>query len=120
MSIVNQETKGFSIKSLESTYNKLSSAYKSMTEKGSSTTLVRKRKNAVKVGLDSLNDIWNGKGFSHDEETTLTSKEVLQGLIPFIEKQIAKAKEGSSQKTLNERRLTALKLAIESLENRLK
>jgi len=40
MKIVNQETKDFSIKSLESTYNKLSNAYKSMTEKGSNTTLV--------------------------------------------------------------------------------
>ncbi|MED1810807.1 hypothetical protein P4V15_19390 [Bacillus subtilis] len=49
----------------------------------------------------------------------MTSKEVLQDIIPSIEKQIAKAKEGSSQKTLNERRLTALNLAIESLENRL-
>lgn len=91
-----------------------------MTEKGSNTTLVRKRKNAVKVGLDSLNGTWNGKDFSYDEDTTLTSKEILQGLIPSIEKQIAKAKEGSSQKTLNERRLIALKLGIESLDNRLK
>jgi len=49
----------------------------------------------------------------------LTSKEVLQGIIPSIEKQIVKAKGGSSQKILNERRLTALKLAIESLEYRL-
>ncbi|MED5072953.1 hypothetical protein P9857_02585 [Anoxybacillus geothermalis] len=49
----------------------------------------------------------------------MSSKDVLQGLIPPIETQIAKAKEGSSQKTLNERRLMALKLAIESLENRL-
>nr|WP_281235827.1 hypothetical protein [Bacillus paralicheniformis]MDI0241758.1 hypothetical protein [Bacillus paralicheniformis] len=49
----------------------------------------------------------------------MTSKEVLQVSFQSIEKQIAKAKEGSPQKTLNERRLTALKLAIESLENRL-
>ena len=120
MKNVNQETKDFSIKSLESTFNKLSTAYKSMAEKGSNTTLVEKRRKAVKIGLDSLNDIWNGNDFSYDEEATLTSKEVLQGLIPSIEKQIAKAKEGSSQKTLNERRLLALKLAIVSLENRLK
>lgn len=36
-----------------------------------------------------------------------------------IEKQIAKAGGGSPQKTVNERRLIALKLAVESLENRL-
>ena len=118
MKIVNQETQDFPIKSLESTFNKLSNAYKSMIEKGSNTTLVKKRKNAVKIGLESLKGTWNETDFSHDEETTLTSKEVLQSLIPSIEKQIAKAKEGSSQKTLNERRLIALKLAIEPLESR--
>jgi|SRR5699024_7771009 len=120
METVNEETQDFSLESLESTFNKLSNAYKSMTEKGSNTTLVKKRRNAVKIGLESFKNTWNGKKFSHDEETALTSKDVLQGMIPSIEKQIAKAKEGSSQKTLNERRLTALKLAIESLEDRFK
>ena len=120
MKTVSQEIQDLSIKSLESTFNKLSNAYKSMTEKGSNTTLVKKRLNAVKIGLESLKDAWNGEDFFYDEEIILTSKDILQGIIPSIEKQIAKAKEGSSQKTLNERRLTALKLAIESLENRLK
>jgi hypothetical protein len=120
METVSQEIQDLSIKSLESTFNKLSNAYKSMTEKGSNTSLVKKRRNAVKIGLDSLKDAWSEGDFSYDEESILTSKDVLQSLLPSIEKQIAKAKEGSSQKTLNERRLTALKLAIQSLENRLK
>ncbi|EGK12293.1 hypothetical protein ACFQ49_12415 [Kroppenstedtia eburnea] len=119
MKTVSQEIQDWSIKSLESTFNKLSNSYKNMTEKGSNTTLVKKRRAAVKIGLESLKGTWNGEDFCYDEEIILTSKEVLQGVIPSIEKQIAKAKEGSSQKTLNERRLTALKLAIESLENRL-
>lgn len=119
MKTVSQEIQDLSIKSLESTFNKLSNAYKSMTEKGSNTNLVQKRRNAVKTGLESLKGTWNGEDFCYDEEIILISKEVLQGVLPSIEKQIAKAKEGSSQKTLNERRLTALKLAIESLENRL-
>ncbi|MBM7647506.1 hypothetical protein JOC78_000427 [Bacillus ectoiniformans] len=118
MNTVSQEIKDLSIKSLESTYNKLTNAYKSTIEKGSNTTLVKKRLNAVKIGLESLKGIWNGEDFVYSDEIILTSKEVLQGIIPSIEKQIAKAKEGSSQKTLNERRLTALKLAIESLDNR--
>jgi hypothetical protein len=120
METVSQEIQDLSIKSFESTFNKLSNAYKSMTEKGSNTSLVKKRRNAVKIGLDSLKDVWSEGDFSYDEESILTSKGVLQSLLPSIEKQIAKAKEGSSQKTLNERRLTALKLAIQSLENRLK
>lgn len=120
MRTVNKEIQDLSIKSLESTFNKLSNAYKSMTEKGSNTTLVKKRRSAIKIGLESLEDAWNGRDFFYDEEIILTSKDTLQSIIPSIEKQIAKAKEGSSQKTLNERRLTALKLAIESLENCLK
>ena len=120
MKIVSQEIQDLSIKSLESTLNKLSNAYKSMTEKGSNTTLVKKRRNAVKIGLESLKDDWDGEEFFYDEEIILTSKDTLQGIIPSIEKQIAKAKEDSPQKTLNERRLTALKLSIESLGNRLK
>jgi hypothetical protein len=120
METVSQEIQDLSIKSLESIFNKLSNAYKSMTAKGSNTSLVKKRRNAVKIGLDSLKDAWSEGDFSYDEESILTSKGILQSLLPSIEKQIAKAKEGSSQKTLNERRLTALKLAIQSLENRLK
>ena len=119
MNPVSQEIQDLSIQSLESTFNKLTNAYKSTTEKGSNTTLVKKRLNAVKIGLESLKGTWNGEDFGYNEETILTSKEVLQGILPSIEKQIAQAKEGSPQKTLNERRLTALKLAIESLENRL-
>jgi len=120
MKTASQEIQDLSIKSLESTFKKLSNAYKSMTEKGSNTTLVRKRLNAVKIGLESLKGTWNGKDFCYEEEIILISKDVLKGVIPSIEQQIVKAKEGSSQKTVNERRLIALKLAIESLENRLK
>lgn len=120
MKTVSQEIQELSIESLQSTLNKLSNAYKSMTEKGSNTTLVEKRRNTVKVGLESLKGAWNEEDFFYEEEIILTSKEVLLGVIPTIEKQIAKAKDSSSQKTLNERRLITLKMAIESLENHLK
>ena len=116
---VSQEIQDRSIKSLTSTFDKLSNAYKSMTEKGSNTTLVTKRRSAVKIGLESLENIWNGGTFSYDEADIEASKDILQGILPSIEKQIEKAKEGSPQKTVNERRLTALLLAIESLEERL-
>ncbi|RKQ29996.1 hypothetical protein [Oceanobacillus halophilus] len=120
MKNVSQEIQDMSIKSLESTLHKLSNAYNSMTEKGANTTLVKQRRNSVKVGLESLKDAWGRGDFFYDRENILTSKDILRGIMPSIEKQIAKAKEGSSQKTLNERRLIAIKLAIESLENRLK
>lgn len=116
---VSQDIQEMSITSLKSTLNKLSNAYETMVEKGSNTTLVTKRRDAVKVGLASLEGVWQGQEFSYDNEKILTSIEVLQSLIPSIEKQIMKAKKGSPQKTLNERRLTALKLAIQSLNDRL-
>lgn len=108
-----QETLEMSIKSLESTLNKLIKSYKTMKEKGATTTLVEKRLQAIKIGLEGL----KGKCFSYDEETLLNTKKILQSLIPPIEKQIGKAKKNSPQRTLNKRRLTAIKLAIESLEN---
>ncbi|PIC80767.1 hypothetical protein CSV75_02980 [Sporosarcina sp. P18a] len=120
MQTVSLEVQELTIRSLESTHNKLSNAYKSMTEKGSNTTLVEKRRDAIKVGLDSLQDVWYDVDFFYDRKVTLQSKEILQSIIPSIEKQLAKAKDGSPQKTVNERRVTALKLAIESLADRLK
>ncbi|MFD1066899.1 hypothetical protein [Oceanobacillus locisalsi] len=120
MKTVSREVQDLSIKSLESTFNKLSNAYKSITEKGSNTIPVKKRRNAVKVGLESLENAWNEREFFYDKEIISTSKDILQSIIPSIEKQIAKAKKGSPQKTVNERRLTAIKLAIDSLDNRLK
>ncbi|MHA6260493.1 hypothetical protein ACXYMX_11435 [Sporosarcina sp. CAU 1771] len=119
MRTVRKEVQALSIKSLESTFNKLATAYKSMTEKGSNTTLVEKRRNAIKVGLESLKENWNTGEFFYDAETILISKDILRNLIPSIEQQLATAKQGSSQKTLIERRLTAIKMAIQSLENRL-
>ncbi|WP_303969207.1 hypothetical protein [Sporosarcina ureae] len=119
MKIVSQQVQELSIASLESTYMKLSNAYESMTEKGSNTTLVLKRRDAIKVGLDSLRDVWWDEKIFCEEEAILQSKDILQSMIPSIEKQLAKVGDGSPQKTLNMRRLTALELAIESLEDRL-
>ncbi|WP_214721394.1 hypothetical protein [Exiguobacterium sp. s192] len=119
MRTISKDIQELSIKSLESTFNKLSNAYKSTSEKGSNTTLIKKRLDAVKIGLESLNETWNGTNFRYENDDLLRSIDVLQGIIPSIEKQLIKENGGSSQKTLNERRLTALKLAIESLEEHL-
>ncbi|PID25251.1 hypothetical protein [Sporosarcina sp. P7] len=119
MRTVSPEVQELTIKSLESTHTKLSNAYKSMTEKGSNTTLVEKRRDAIKVGLESVKEVWTNIDFFYSKEEILQSKDILQSIIPSIEKQLAKAKDGSPQKTLNERRVTALKLAIESLADRL-
>ncbi|MDM5340555.1 hypothetical protein QUF84_25520 [Fictibacillus enclensis] len=119
MKTVSKENQTLSIKSLQSTLRKLENAYKSMTENGSNTTIVKKRRDAVKVGLDCLENAWHGTEFSYDEEAILAAKQILQNLLPSIQKQYEKAKEGSAQKTINGRRITAIELAIEALEDRL-
>ena len=95
---LSQETQASAIKSLESTLHKLSSAYASMTEKTTNTRLVKKRQTAVKVGLESLKNNWYGDDFCYDEPVIATAKNVLQAIIPSIEKQLVKAKAQSPQK----------------------
>ncbi|SDN09251.1 hypothetical protein SAMN04488137_3483 [Fictibacillus solisalsi] len=116
MKIVSEEIQLLSIESLKSTLRKLENAYKRMTENHSNTTLVKKRRDAVKIGLDSLENAWHGTEFSYDEEAIRSAKLNLQSLLPSIQKQYVKAKEGSAQKTIIERRITAIELAIEALE----
>jgi predicted nucleic acid-binding Zn-ribbon protein len=113
------ETHDQSIKALESTLNKLTRSYHTMSQKGANTTLVQKRMKAVQVGLDSLKKSLKGEQFPYDEHEVSTSIHVLQSLIPSIEKQITNASEQSSRKTLADRRLRALHLAIQSLSKRL-
>lgn len=67
---VSQEILEISIKSLESTLNKLKNSYETMKKKGANTTLVEKRLQAIKIGLEGL----KGKCFSYDEETLLNTK----------------------------------------------
>ncbi len=64
MKTVSQEIQDLSIKSLESTFNKLSNAYKSLTDNNP----CHKRRSAVKIGLRSLKDACNGVGFFYDEK----------------------------------------------------
>ncbi|RXZ01481.1 hypothetical protein [Fictibacillus sp. S7] len=117
MKTVSKEIQTLSIKSLQSTLRKLENAYKSMTENNSNTTLVEKRRDAVKVGFDCLENAWHGTKFLYDEGTILSAKQILQDLLPSIQKQYEKAKEGSAQKTIIERRIRAIDLAIEALED---
>lgn len=108
-----------SLDSLESTYRKLSNAYESMEGKGANTTLVKKRRDAIKAGIDSLRSDWYDTYFSYERDVIATSQQTLEDILPSIHKQLGNSEVGSSQHTLNDRRLTALILAIESLKNRL-
>ncbi|MFJ7183723.1 hypothetical protein [Lysinibacillus xylanilyticus] len=105
-----------SIKSLQSTINKLENALSQMTQKGANTTLVQKRLKAVCIGLAMLENIWNQSPHHYTQEDLAKSRNVLAGLLPSIENIYMKSKVGSPQRTLLERRIKALKLAVQAID----
>lgn len=105
-----------SIKSLQSTISKLENALSQMTQKGANTTLVKKRLKAVYIGLVVLENVWNQIPYHYSEEDLAEARNVLTGLFPSIESIYVKSKAGSSQKTLLERRIKALELAIQAID----
>lgn len=107
--------KSESIKSLQSTIMKLENALSQMTQKGTNTTLVKKRLQALNVGLAVLEHAWNQKPHSYTQEDFSEARKVIVGLTPSVESSYAKSKEGSPQRTLLERRLRALDLAVQAL-----
>ncbi|MFE0555478.1 hypothetical protein ACFW1P_06030 [Paenibacillus sp. NPDC058910] len=116
MKAVSPERQTLLIKSMQSTLSKLENAYKNMIEKGSNATLVKKRLDAVKIALDSLENAWYGADFSYEKENILEARKVIIGILPSVEKQHENAKEGSPQKTLLERRIASIEAAIEALD----
>ncbi|URM32575.1 hypothetical protein LLY41_19880 [Cytobacillus firmus] len=106
-----------SIKSFQSTIGKLEKALTQMTEKGANTTLVEKRHKACCIGLAVLENVWDQKLHPYTREELAEARKVLIGLMPSIESAYAKLKEGSPQRTLLERRIKALELAGEALED---
>lgn len=105
-----------SIKSLQSTIRKLENALSQMTQKGANTTLVKKRLNAVNIGLAILEHVWNQKPHNYTPDDLAEACDVLMGLTPSVEASYAKSKDGSPQRTLLKRRLKALELAVQALD----
>ncbi|WP_028778851.1 hypothetical protein [Shimazuella kribbensis] len=106
-----------SIKSLQSTISKLENALSQMTQKGANTTLVKKRLKAIYIGLAILENVWNQKPHHYTQEYLAEARNVLTGLFPSIENSYAKSKAGSPQKTLLERRMKALELAVQAIDD---
>ncbi|MCZ2256942.1 hypothetical protein [Sporosarcina sp. G11-34] len=117
MEYVSTKDKLESIKSLQSTIGKLESALSQMTLKGANTTLVKKRLKAIYVGLALLDNVWNQKTNNYTLEDLVGARKVLAGLLPTIENSYAKSKAGSPQRTLLERRIKALELAVQAIDN---
>lgn len=105
-----------SIKSLQSTIRKLESAFSQMTQKGANTTLVKKRLKAASIGLAMLECVWSQKPHPYNQKDLAAARTVLTGLLPSIEQAYVKSKVGSPQRTLLERRITSLGLAIQAID----
>ncbi len=106
-----------SIKSFQSSIRKSEKALAQMTEKGANTTLIKKRLKALYVGLAMLEKVWNQRQHDYTQEELVEARNVLTGLFPSIQSIYAKSKEGSPQKTLLERRIKSLELAIEAIDD---
>jgi hypothetical protein len=106
-----------SIKFLESTIRKLENALSQMTEKGANTTLVKKRLKAVDIGLAIIEYVCNQKPHHYTQDDLAEARNILIGLTHSVEKSYAKSKEGSPQRTLLERRLKAMELVIQAIND---
>src|SRR5690554_2747962 len=106
-----------SIKSFQSSISKSEKAFTQMTQKGANTTLIKKRLKALHIGLAVLENLWNEKPHDYTHEDLVEARRVLTGLFPSIKNIYNKSKEGSPQKTLLERRLKSLELAVQAIDD---
>ncbi|MBP1989504.1 hypothetical protein [Paenibacillus eucommiae] len=106
-----------SIISLQSTISKLENALSQMTQNGTNTSLVKKRLTAIYIGLATLENVWNQKPHLYTQDDLADARNVITGLFPSIENSYVKSKAGSPQRTLLERRIKALELAVQAIDD---
>lgn len=87
-----------------------------MTQKGVNITLIKKRLNALYIGLAILENVWNQRPNHYNQEEIAVAHNILARLIPSIKSSYDKAKAGSSQRTLLIRRIKSLELAIQAID----
>ncbi|ANY76783.1 hypothetical protein BBD41_28625 [Paenibacillus ihbetae] len=120
MKAVTTERQKLLIQSMQSTLRKLESGFKRMTEKEANTSLIKKRRDAVKIALDSLEHAWHGTDFPYEMSDILEARTVIAGILPSVKSQYENAKEGSPQKTLLVRRIASIEAAIDALDNHIR
>lgn len=117
MEKLTETIKAESLKSFQSTIRKSENALSSMTDKGANTTLVAKRLKALRIGLAVLEQVWDEKPHPYTQEDIAEAHILLAGLLSSIGGIHAKSKPGSPQKTLLERRIKSLELAIQAMDD---
>jgi hypothetical protein len=106
-----------SIKSFQSSISKSEKALAQMTQKGANTTLLNKRLKALYIGLAMLENVWNQKPHHYTQEDLAEARNVFTGLFPSMENIYVKSKAGSPQRTLLERRIKSLELAVQAIDD---
>lgn len=116
MEDVPQTTRSESLAALRSAIVKTEKALAGMASNGASTVLVARRLQALRVGLAVLEDAWRGWPSPYSSEDLAEARGVLSGLLPSVEAICARSKPGTPQRTLLERRIRALNLALQAIE----
>ncbi|MNP78062.1 hypothetical protein D3C76_1756030 [compost metagenome] len=63
-----------------------------------------------------LENVWNQTPHNYIQEDMTEARNTLAGLFPSMENVYAKSKAGSPQRTLIERRIRALELAVQAID----
>ncbi|MCA1318345.1 hypothetical protein LC085_00350 [Bacillus tianshenii] len=116
MENVSNEVKLDSISAFQSTIRKSENALANMSLQGSNTTLLTKRLKALQIGLAMLETAWNQRPHSYTDEEIAEALTVMTGLFPSLQISFDKAKPGSPQRTLLKRRIRAIELAVEAMD----
>lgn len=111
MHIIDDVTKDQSIEAFQSAIRKSESALNKMMQKGTNTTLLEKRLNALKIGLAVLEKEWFDKPHAYNGQSLEIARGILIGIIHSIKETEGKIASGTPQSTLIQRRVKAIELA---------
>jgi len=81
------------------------------------TALIKKWLKALLIGLAELEYVWNQKPHHFSKEDLAESRNVLTGSLSSFEDIYNKSTIGSSQRTLLERRITVVELALQAIDD---
>ena len=113
---ISNDRKTESINSFRSAISKTEKALIQMKRIESNTTLIEKRLIALRAGLAVLHHTWNQIPLGFTRNELAEARAVLTGLLPSMEKLYAVSKNPSPQRTLLARRITAVGLAVQAID----
>ncbi|NLE16169.1 MAG: hypothetical protein GX626_09910 [Spirochaetales bacterium] len=115
MDHVDERERTVALASLDSSIRKLEKTLTSVELKGSSTTVVSKRLQALRIGRAALQSVWLSRPYTYSAEEANEAKHIIASLEPSLQAMASKFKPGSSQATLLARRIRSLELALQAL-----